>query len=97
MGITAAILGLGVAAGVGTSIAVSKLTGKKKTEAAPESTLLTEAPKLEDAPKKAKGAAEQQRKRALAAGGRGSTLLTGAQGLGQIGSANTQAKTLLGY
>lgn len=45
----------------------------------------------------ATGAAEQQRKRALAARGRESTILTGPSGLMAISGANTQRKTLLGY
>lgn len=42
-------------------------------------------------------AASQARKRAQAAGGRSDTMLTGSQGLGEIGGENTQKTTLLGY
>jgi len=45
----------------------------------------------------AQAAAGQQKKRAAAASGRQDTIQTGAKGLGEIGAANTQQKTLLGY
>lgn len=56
-----------------------------------------ELPKPEATKKKAEGAADQQRKRALAAAGRADTLLTGPQGLGDLAQENKGAKTLLGY
>jgi hypothetical protein len=42
-------------------------------------------------------AAIQARKRASGATGRGDTILTGSQGLGEIGSENQRVKSLLGY
>jgi hypothetical protein len=66
------------------------------------------APKLDETPappvvdadannKKAEGAADQARKRALAAAGRSDTLLTGPAGLGDVPAANQATKSLLGY
>jgi hypothetical protein len=46
--------------------------------------------------KKAEGAAEQQRKRAMAARGHAGTVLTGGQGAGKVPMANRSYKSILG-
>lgn len=57
----------------------------------------TNLPSLAGSQSQADNASAQQRKRAQAAEGRGSTIKTGPAGLGEIGSKNLAPKSLLGY
>lgn len=65
----------------------------------PAPVILTFGPTPDDQPGSAdpQRAADAQRKRAAAAGGRADTIKTGPQGLGEVGDENRSQKTLLGY
>lgn len=99
MGLTAALIGVGIFGGA----AANKLLNKTpKAPVAPTipaaPTLLTSGSPDGSTPDKQASKASERRKRiAAGSGGRSSTLLTGPKGLGEIGSENTQSKTLLGY
>ena len=90
--------------GVSAAIAVASLVGG----AVAQKSLAPDIPQMNAPPappaqkpaavtKSATGAAEQQKKRAAGAIGRSDTILTGPQGLGELGGENQQVKSLLGY
>ena len=83
---------------VGAALAGGALASKMLSPDIPAATA-PDMPKADDAGKKkaADAAGNQARMRAQAAGGRSDTILTGSQGLGEIGSQNLQKTTLLGY
>jgi hypothetical protein len=89
MGITAAIF-------IGGAIGGAMLADAMKPPTPPK---MPDAPKLDEAGtvKAGKDAAGQQRKRAAAAAAEGSTILTGAQGLGGLAADQKGTKNLLGY
>lgn len=101
MGISAAVIGgaltsttaVAVGAGIVGGMALSNMGKKGGVMQMPM------PPGLDPAgnQRKAEGAEGQQRKRAMAAGATGSTILTGPQGLGDLPDANKSAKNLLGY
>lgn len=99
MGLTAALIGIGL---VGGAVA-SKLTSPKvKIPDAPPPVPPVPPIAAVTAPEKTPEAAattavKQQKKRVAGAVGRSDTILTGPKGLGQIQPAQTTVKTLLGY
>lgn len=89
MGITAAIASTVVGAVVN-----KRMRPKVQSPGSPAPAPTTDPKEAKDA---SEAASAQARKRAQAAGGRSDTILTGSQGLGEIGAENTQKSTLLGY
>jgi hypothetical protein len=89
-----------IAALVGGAVVGNKLAPKAPQPPAPPP-----VPDAVAAPEKAEEklyadgerAAAQQKKRATAAAATGSTILTGSQGLGELGDDNKSKKSLLGY
>lgn len=86
--------------GVGEQIvggAVGSLLGVQKPQTPAGPALANVKPPTSPAGSAAKVAGLQQLKRTVGAQGRGSTIKTGPQGLGDIPSQNTAPKSLLGY
>lgn len=97
MGLTAALIGVGVLGGAVANKALApKVNIPAAAPAAPTPPPAATAPPPSGDTGAGAAAATMQKRKVAQAVGRGDTILTGPKGLGEIGTANTLYKTLLG-